>query len=227
MKLRLLLAAAVLAVFAVPAFAVEHQSSLSSSVTKFEWEGAAALTAGPPLYVEQVRTAIPCNTPGARPCEEVLLKVEEAGKFSITVEGLEGTGGTTDVDAYLFKSDESGAQGDPIASSAVTGPDTVSVAKAAPGFYLLQVDYYHAYESGYKGVAKFTPAAPVVAAPPAPIAPVTVAAAPAPAAAAQTTAAPAAKKAVSKRAACQKKARKAKSARKRKAALKRCAKLKK
>lgn len=218
MKLRLLLACALLAVLAVPAFAADHQFALSAGSPAFEWEGAADISHGAPLYDEAARRAIPCDAGPARPCEEVLFKVEEAGKFTASVEGIEGTGGTTDVDLYLHKSDESGVAGEPLATAAAAGNDSVTLAKAAPGFYLLVVDYYHSYNSGYKGKVKFTPAAPPAAATPLPVV--------APPAVAAPAAAPAAKPRTSKRAACQKKARKLKNKRKRAKALRKCKKLK-
>ena len=48
-------------------------------------------SAGAPLYDEAARRAIPCDAGPARPCEDVLFKVEEAGKFASKVDG--GTGG--------------------------------------------------------------------------------------------------------------------------------------
>jgi hypothetical protein len=221
MTLRALLAVVLLAIFAVPAFAIDQQFQLSAATPKFEWEGQPDVARGSPANDEDTRSQIPCDSPIARPCEEILFKLPEAGKLTATVEGEAGVAQTTDVDAYLYKSDESGAQGEKLASGSAAGPDTVTFAKATPGFYLLVVDYYNAYNSGYKGVAKFTPAAvPVVAAAPAP-----VVIAPAPAAV--EAKAPAAKTKTSKKAACTKKAKKIKNAKKRKAALKRCAKLKK
>ena len=220
MKLRLLTAFAILAVCAVPALAADRDITLSSSATVAEWEGAADISRGIPVYDEDARTAIPCDAGPARPCEEVLIKVTEAGKFTATVEGLEGTGGTTDVDAYLYQSDASGAQGEKIASAAANGPDSVTAPKAAAGsFFLLVVDYYHSYNSGYKGKIKFTPAAP-------PAAPVTAAPTPAAPAPAAANSEPAAKK-PSKRAACQKKAKKIKNKKKRAKAMKKCRRAKK
>lgn len=216
MKLRLLFALAILAVAAVPAFAADHDITLSSATPTAEWEGAADISRGIPVYDEDARTAIPCGSGPARPCEEVLFKVTEAGKFTATVTGLEGTGGTTDVDAYLYKSDESGAQGEKIAVAAANGPDSVTAPKATPGFYLLVVDYYHSYNSGYTGKVKFTPAAP----PAAPV--VTAPPAAAPEAPAASAPKPAAKKKKASKKACQKKAKKIKNKRKRAKALKRC-----
>ena len=212
MKLRLLLATAILAVLAVPAFAADHQFELSAAKAVTEWEGAADISRGLPVYDEAARTAIPCDSGPARPCEEVLLKVTEPGKFTATVEGLEGTGGTTDVDAYLYKSDESGAAGEQIATGVANGADTVTAAKAAPGFYLLVVDYYHSYNSGYKGKIKFTSTAP-------PAAPVAVPPVIAPVAPAAEAPKPAAKK---KKPTCAQKAKKLKNAKKRAKALKAC-----
>ena len=222
MKLRLLLVTALFGVLAAPAHAADQQFTLSAATPAFTWEGAADISRGLPLYDEAARTAIPCDAGPARPCEEVLFKVEEAGKFTATVEGLEGTGGTTDVDAYLYKSDESGAAGEKIASAAANGPDSVTAPKATPGFYLLVVDYYHSYNSGYAGKVKFTPAVPPAAA-----TPVVAAPAPAPAAAPSKPKPTAKQKLAAKKKACSKKAKKIKNSKKRSKALKRCKKLKK
>ena len=230
MKPRLLIAIGVLAVSAVPAYAAaDHQFTLSAATPAFEWEGAPEVSRGAPLYSEDARTATPCDSGPARPCEDVLFKVTEAGKFTVTVEGLEGTGGTTDADLYLYKSDESGAVGEKIGSAAANGPDSVTYAKAVPGYYLAQVDYYHSYNSGYKGKVKFTSSVPAAAPAPA-TTPPPPAAAPEPAAAPPSTPAGTPKphgKKPSKRAACQKKAKKIKNKKKRAKALKKCKKIKK
>ena len=200
-----------LALIAAPALAADHEATLASGATKFEWEGAADISRGAPLYNEDARTAIPCGSPVARPCEEILLELAEDGKLTVKVEGVEGTGGTTDVDLYLYASDASGAPGEKLGVAAASGPDSVTVSKAKAGHYLAVVDYYHAYNSGYKGVATFAPAvqpveAPAVTTPPAP------------------TTTPASKQPAKKssKAACKKKARKIKNKRKRKKALRRC-----
>jgi hypothetical protein len=215
MKLRLLTAFAILAVCAVPALAADHDITLSAATPTAEWEGAAQISHGPPLYDEPSRTAIPCGAPN-RPCETVLFKVVEPGKFTASVEGLEGTGGTTDVDLYLYKSDESGAPGEKLATAAASGPDSVTAAKATPGYYLIEVDYYHGYNAGYKGKVKFTSSAPAPAAPPATTPAVTPAA---------PTPAGTPKPRTSKKAACQKKAKKIKNKKKRAKALKKCKKV--
>ena len=221
MKLRLLIALAVLAVLAVPAIAADHDITLSAATPTAQWEGAAEVSHGAPLFNEDARTAVPCDSGPARPCETVLFKVTEAGKFTASVEGAEGTGGTTDVDLYLYKSDESGAPGEKLATAAASGPDSVTVAKATPGYYLLEVDYYHGYNSGYTGKVKFTPAAPPAAPAPPATAPAAPATAPAPATPSGT-----AKPHGSKKAACQKKAKKIKNSKKRAKALKKCKKMK-
>jgi hypothetical protein len=223
MKLRVLLAFALLAVCAVPALAADHDITLSAATPTAEWEGAAQVSHGAPVFNEDARTAVPCGAGPARPCETVLVKVAEPGKFTLSVEGLEGTGGTTDVDLYLYKSDESGAAGEKLATAAASGPDSVTVAKATPGYYLVEVDYYHGYNSGYAGKVKFTSAAPAVA--PAPVtAPVVTPTTPTPAGTPKPTSK---QKLAAKKKACSKKAKKIKSAKKRKAAQKRCKKLKK
>jgi hypothetical protein len=217
MKLRLLLSVVLLAVLAPAASAADHEFTLSSAKTLFEWQGAADVTRGSPVNDPATREQLGCATP-TRPCEEVLLKVEEAGKLIAHLEAQQpDVPLTADVDGYLFKSDASGARGDQILAANADGPDTIAVPKAAPGYYLLVVDYYSAYNTGYDGELKFTAAAPPpVVAPPAVTAPAVTKPAPT-----------AGQKLAAKRKACAKKARKMRSAKKRKAALKRCARLKK
>lgn len=211
--------AAFLALCVAPtAVAADHSATLSAATPKFEWEGAPQTTRGTPLYLEQ-RQEIPCKTPGIRPCEDVLINLLEPGKLSIKVDGGSGDPPEGDVDLILYKSDASGAQGDKIAEGVAKGPDSVTVAKAAAGYYLAHVDYYHAFNTGYAGIATLVPSAPAVTAPVAPV--VTPATQPA-----EAPAKAPAKKSTSKRKACQKKAKKIKNKRKRSAALKRCKKIK-
>ena len=217
MKLRLLIALAILAVCAPGALAADYDFTLSAATANHEWEGAPEVTRGSPVFDPAARTAIPCDSGPARPCELVLIKVTEAGKFIAAVEGMEGAGGTTDVDLYLYKSDESGAQGEELASTAAIGDETLAFNKAAPGFYLLVVDYYIAFGAGYKGKLKFTPSAPAAAP-----APPTVGDPPAPPAPPASSPQPK----TSKKAACQKKAKKIKNKKKRAKALKKCKKMK-
>jgi hypothetical protein len=213
----LIVAAALTCAAEAPALAADREVALSAATTKYEWEGAAKVSRGAPVYDEAARTSIPCGTGPARECEETLIKLTEPGKLTVKVDGLAGTGGTTDVDLYVYASDEKGAQGDKLGSSAANGADAVTVTKAKPGYYLAVADYYHSYSSGYKGVATFLPSTP-----PAPVA----APAPPPVAAPASAPAPQSKpaKKASKKAACQKKAKKIKNAKKRKAALKKCSK---
>ena len=211
---RIVLAAtAALAIAAPSALAAADQSfELTATAPTAKWEGAAQVTRGAPVYDETSRTALGCDTP-ARPCDDVLLKVTEAGKLAIKVEGAAAAAGTTDVDLYVYKSDAEGTEGEKLATAANSGPDATSV-KVTPGYYLARVDYYNAYGAGYAGSATLSgfaaPVAPVTAAPVAPP--------PAPAAPASTTTT----KKPSKRAACIKKAKKIKNKRKRAKAVKRC-----
>lgn len=222
MKIRRAAALAAIAcgAYAVPAFAADYETTLSAASTKFAWEGAAQIARNSPVYDEDAREAVPCDTP-VRPCEEVLFKIDDAGRLTVKVEGVEGTGGTTDVDVFFYKSDAEGTQGEKVASGVASGADTIAV-KVTPGFYLAVVDYYHAYNSGYKGTASLAPTAPAVApAPPA---------APAPAPASQEPAQKPAEKPKPKRSkkkSCQAKAKKIKNKKKRAKALKKCKKKKK
>jgi hypothetical protein len=221
MTLRTRLLAGALAaalVLVVPALAAPDKTgTLSAAAPVFTWEGAPQITHGAPVYEADARQAIPCKTP-ARPCEYVLLNLLDAGKLVVKVEGEAGTGGDTDPDLYFYESDAQGTQGKAISSSANSGPDSITYKAPKAGYYLALVDYYHGFNSGYKGTATFTAATP--AAPPATTPP---AAAP-PTQTPNGTPKPAHKP--SKKAACQKKAKKIKNAKKRKKALARCKKIK-
>jgi uncharacterized protein (DUF2141 family) len=210
---RIALATTALALAATPALAAPDQTfELTAAAPTTKWEGPAQTTHGAPLYQEDARTAIPCDTP-SRPCDDVLLKVGETGKLTVKVEGTEDLDGTTDVDLYIYKSDAEGAEGDKLATAAASGPDTATV-KVTPGYYLARADYYHAENGGYAGEAKLSGFATA----PAPVAPVT---APAPApTTAEGTPKPA-QRTTGKRAKCMKKAKKIKNKRKRAKAVKR------
>lgn len=205
------------ALIAVPALAApDHSAVLSNDVTKFDWQGAVQVSAGVPV---DARTGVPCKTPGARPCEDVLFDIKDAGKLTVKVDGGPGGPPNDDVDLYLYKSDSAGAPGDEIGSGVAGGPDAV-VAKVVPGFYLARVDYYRAKGSGYTGTATFAGSAPAVT-PPAPTVESPAVGTPASKPAKKKQSAAAKRKAALKK--CKKAARKKKGA-KRKKALKRCAK---
>ena len=224
MKLRTRLALgalALVALLAVPALAAPDQSAtLSAATPAFSWQGAAQITHGAPVYNADARTAIPCKTP-ARPCDYIVLNVIEPGKLSVKVAGDPGTGGDTDPDLYLYESDKDGTQGKALGSSAVSGPDAVTYKVTKPGYYLVLVDIYHGYNSGYKGAATFASSAPPAAAPPTAAPPATTAPQQTP----NGTAKPRTDTKKAKQAACKKKAKKIKNAKKRKKALKRCSKI--
>ena len=200
--------------------APDHSFALNGTEPPATWQGAPQTTMGGPFYVAPVRDAIPCRTPAARPCEEVLLDVRASGRLTVAVEGA----ADTDVDLFLYESDAAGSRGDLITADPQDGPEKLTIA-ARPGHYLAVVDYYRAINSDYSGSAQLQgpPAVPpdpppVAAAPPGSEGGTTPTST-APGQPARTT--PSSKR-TSRRKACLKKAKRVRSAKRRKRAIRRC-----
>ncbi len=243
-KVVLALVAALSALLAVPAMAVD--GTFSSATPAYKWSGGPGNGAG--------NNSVP-PTPGAGfgnarctdvyQCENIHIELKEPGSLAVDIKAGEGS---EDLDVRLWPSDAQGTApggpkpGDtappkPIAEDTRTAKDAKMAAKGLkPGFYVIQVAFFSAQEGVYEGNAQFTPAAPPASStptdPPATTQPApSTAPAPAPAAQpapAQTSPTPAQikaddskrKKALAK---CNKKAKKVKNAKKRKAAMKKCA----
>jgi hypothetical protein len=90
-------------------------------------------------------------------CDFTLLKVEEPGTLTVGTTTADPT--LVDLDVYLFTSDETGAQGDQLASGVTFSPDETVAADVDPGYYLVRADYMTGAGS-YSGTASFTPPPP-------------------------------------------------------------------
>ena len=229
--------------------------TLSAATPKFTWESSGSGAPDPTSLIGE--TAFRCSGDPFH-CEYILFKVESAGELALTIDNPDGVpieednvcGGPCaslqDLDAYLYKSDATGApQGDTLTNGdaeagepdcATSFPYESCKVKVQPGFYVLEVEYYSALEAAYTGTAELlgavAPAAPAdtPAAPPAQGEPQQPQSQPQPQQApqqAQPESQADKKKASAKkrRAACTKKAKKIKNKRKRAKALKRCKKI--
>ena len=135
--------------FAAPAAAApDRTATLGAGLPAFSWSGASNtgfVTTG------DVGDQVPCDGPG-KPCDDTLLKVESPGVLTLKTEG-DGSGGDMDVDLFLYESDASGAVGKKLKESAGETPAEAIAIEVAPGYYLVQVEYYLQLGAGFKGSA--------------------------------------------------------------------------
>ncbi len=141
--------------FAAPATAApDRTATLGAGAPSFSWSGASStgfVTTG------DVGDQVPCDGPG-KPCDDTLLKVESPGVLTLKTEG-DGTGGDMDVDLFLYESDASGTVGKKLKESAGETTSEAIAIKVAPGYYLVQVEYYLQLGAGFKGSAVLETAA--------------------------------------------------------------------
>ena len=238
MRLTIIASLLALAAAASTALAADYNGTVSASNPSFSWDGGPGTSLGvnvPPAGGVSVGNFAGCFE-GIADCEETLIKVEAAGKLTVTTDSADDANDT--VDLYLWESNAEGTyddSGDDLGEgtgAGTTGDEKLEV-QVNPGYYVAQVKFFLADGDTYKGTATLSGfAPPATAATPAP-APTTANPGPAPAPqsspAPQSTPAPASKpapKKASKRKACQKKAKKIRNAKKRKKALKKCKKIK-
>lgn len=145
---RILLALATAALLALPALSIAaptHEGTLSEAAGKFEWDGGPLTGANAPHGDE-------CAAPQ---CESTLLKIDipagSTGKLKIDV----GDFGQQDLELYVFTSDASGTPLKLLGASegAPGSAEAFTIAKAGPGFYLVQVSAYIGAGAVYKGKA--------------------------------------------------------------------------
>jgi hypothetical protein len=224
--------------------APDYKTTLGPASPSFAWDGGPGTNVGaniPMFGGFAVGTVTGC-TDGVADCEETLIKVETAGKLTITANADDDSNDTLDL--YLYESNEAGEYDDGSlidpdmqiteGSGATEASDEKIEYPVKPGWYVAQVRFFLATNATYKGAAVLSgfavpaPAAPAAANPAATTEAPAASAAPAAPAAQQQSQAPAkpAAKKTSKKAACQKKAKKVKNKAKRKKALKKCAKVK-
>jgi hypothetical protein len=160
-------AAVIAALLMVPALAAAEparEGKLSATAGTFDWTGGPLAGAGAPNGED-------CALPQ---CESTLLQVDipagATGKLKIDIADF----GVQDLELYVYASD---ATGKPVkllgASEGTPGtPEAYTIAKAAPGYYLVQVSSYLAAGTTYSGKAVLSgvsggaPAVPPAAAPP-------------------------------------------------------------
>jgi hypothetical protein len=210
-KVVLALVAALSALLAVPALAVD--GTLSSANRTYAWEGGP-LTGVPSGNVPANYSVIRCTA--VYQCDNEHIELKEAGSLVVDIKAGSGS---EDLDVRLYASDASGtAPGTPAPGQA---PDNgiaaderpekdakLTVKNLKPGFYVIQVAAFTARNGMYTGTATFTP---TTTTPPQ-----------------QTSPTPAENKASDAKRkkrlkACNKKAKKIKNKKKRKAAQKKCA----
>jgi hypothetical protein len=230
-------------------------TTLNAATPAFAWEGTGS---GASMYgfnnpVDDSALVPPTDTNCEDPahCEEVLINLEAKGDLYVSVEmdepitdPLIGFLAYPDFDVYLYKSNDKGEvaeDAEPVGSAAtIAGKEEFTVKNLEPGFYLLKVNPFEAFEDAYKGEAKLSNIAageptpepqatstpePAASPSPAPEQPQQPAAQPQQQPQQQPAGEPAASKKKKKPvAACKAKAKKVKNAKKRKAAMKRCAK---
>ena len=197
-----------------------HNATLGATAPSFAWNGGPGngTAVSTPAGGISIYGELGCRD-GLSDCEDILCKIQDAGKLPVSVNADDDS--TDAIDVYLYESNEAGEIDEDAeltdAQGATEKSDETLSWQVKPGYYLARVSFYDAQEDTYKGTAELTgfavPAQP--AQPPQPAQP----------AQPDQPAQPAAKK-KSRKAACQKKARKIRNKGKRKKALKRCAKLK-
>ena len=197
----------------------DRTATLTAASPAFAWDGQEATAAAPQQSAQGYDPAL-CSKDPDYYCDVTLVKLDAAPDTTAELEFAinEFSFACSDFDISIFHSDANGTPGEFIANggnlSAACLEETVTVADAAPGYYLATVSYYFSPGATYKGSVKATGIVPPPAAP-APPAATDARPAPPPA----FTPKPVAKKKPS----CRAKARRIKSASKRKAALRKCA----
>ena len=167
-KVVLALVAALSALSAAPALAVD--ATLSSATPTYGWEGSGMVGLGQ-------GATVPLGNVRCTPiyqCHNTHVEVKDGG--TLTVEIKAGSG-STDLDVRLFKSDAAGtAPGSPavdegatspVAADERTEPDAKIVVRGLkPGFYVIQVAAYQAANGAFTGTATLATAAAAPATPP-------------------------------------------------------------
>jgi hypothetical protein len=103
-----------------------------------------------------VASKVPCTAP-LQTCDSTLIEVTDPGTLTVGTTSADPT--LVDLDLYLFTSDETGAQGDQLASGVTFSPTETVAADVDPGYYLVRADYMTGAGS-YSGTASYTPLPP-------------------------------------------------------------------
>ena len=149
--------AAVALVAAVPAGAAPaREAVLGVEVTSYTWEHGPVVSAGS----DAANPLTMCTDPGF-PCDDTLIELTAEGRLKLVTTAVEelpnGLAYRPDVDIYLYRSDRAGTVGQQVAASETPdATETITVARAKPGFYLLRVAYFSGINVSYEGTATFT-----------------------------------------------------------------------
>lgn len=154
MRKTLLAALCATLLLAAPAAAqqMDYEGTLNASSTTFAWDGGPGSGF---TYTSSVANNVPCDTPGLRDCEYLLLNVQVGGDLTLTIDGQEDT--LEDIDVHLYQSNASGEAGKLVVEGTSPEPDEkISKARLPAGYYLAMMDYYLGAGT-YKGTVAFKP----------------------------------------------------------------------
>ena len=135
----------------------EHSGSLSSAQPTWLWQG------GPGSAIVPVQDpAHQCGLPGHY-CDDALINLTESGTLDVWVDA---TSVSSDIDLYIYSSDENGNIGEQITSAATgSGDEHAATGALDAGYYVARTAYFSADNDTYAGKAQLTPGPPP---PPAP-----------------------------------------------------------
>jgi len=164
MRHPLVLLLALAATAALPASASaapDRTGTVGATAPSYMWDGGPGSSIGanlPGIGGASVGNFVGCFD-GIADCEETLIKVETAGKLTVTANSADDSKDVLDL--YLFPSnaegtfdeDEEGLGADGSATGASPASDETIVADVAPGFYMAQVKFFLADADTYKGGA--------------------------------------------------------------------------
>jgi hypothetical protein len=127
---------------AVATAAPNREGELAALDTTYEW--ASDVQTGF-VYTSDVSNNLDPCTPAVFSCDQTLIRTGELGdlKFSIAGSGIEGQDTLSDVDVFVFASDEAGTAGEQLgADTSADARETVLLEDAPAGYYLVRVDWY-------------------------------------------------------------------------------------
>jgi hypothetical protein len=142
---------------AAPAQAADRDASVSAATPTAAW--TSPFKAGF-VYTSSVSSQIPACTEVIFACDTTLVKVEDENLRVRFKTASKDTDTLSDVDLHVYRSDENGTMGALLGESTSPAVDeTVTVNKAAPGHYLVVVDWYLGAGT-YDGSVQLTPLPP-------------------------------------------------------------------
>jgi hypothetical protein len=133
---------------AAPAASAEPAGVLSAEETEFKWTGSAY---GFNMVGE------PCNTDHS--CEDFLIKVDDPGAFNVSWTAT-APAGPAWLSFTIYMSDESGAEGEPLADGGGLQDSGAVGTFVDPGYYLVRVAGLLTTLAEYEATAVLEPDAP-------------------------------------------------------------------